>query len=73
MTTFWRDLKFSVRMLARNPGFTAVAIIALALGIGANSAVFTVTNALLLQPLPFDEPHRLVALREELARRRPYR
>ena len=54
-----QDLRFAVRMLARNPAFTAVAVLALALGMGVNTAVFTVVNGVLLRPLPFPEPERL--------------
>jgi hypothetical protein len=59
---FRQDVKYGVRVLSKNPGFTAIAIVTLALGIGANTAVFTVVDGVLLNPLPFEEPGRLVAL-----------
>ena len=62
MGTFVSDLRFAWRMLLRNPGFTAVAVLSLALGIGANSTIFTLVNAVLLRPLPMHDPERLVAV-----------
>ena len=60
MEDFWRDLEHSVRMFLKAPGFTLTAIAALMLGIGANTAVFSVVNTVLLRPAPFPDPDRLV-------------
>jgi predicted permease len=62
METLWYDLSYGIRTLFKNPGFTAVAVLSLAIGIGANSAIFSVTNALLLRPLPYKDADRLVIL-----------
>ena len=62
MQSFLADLRFGARMLLKNPGFTLAAIVTLALGIGANTAIFTVTSALLLRPFPYTEPQQLVSL-----------
>ena len=62
MNTLLQDLRFAFRTLARSPGFTAVAIATLAVGIGANTAVFSILSTLFYRPLPFSEPHRLAAL-----------
>lgn len=62
MSSLARNLRFALRMLSKNPGFALAAIFTLALGIGANTAIFTVTSALLLQPFPYDNPERLVSV-----------
>src|SRR5271170_699969 len=62
MTGIWKDLRYSLRSLSRSPIFLSVAVISLALGIGANTAIFTLINQLILQPLPVKDPEQLVML-----------
>ena len=66
MESLIQDIRYSLRNLARTPGFVVVTLLTLALGIGANLAIFTVVNAVLLRPLPIKEPERVVRLFDDL-------
>jgi len=68
LETIWRDVRYSVRALKRAPGFTVAAILILSLGIGANTAVFSIVSAALLRPLPYPAEDRIVAIWEKRLR-----
>ncbi len=65
LETLWRDVSYGARMLWQKPAYSAIAVLTLALGIGANTAIFSVVNTVLLKPLPFSEPDRVMALGQQ--------
>jgi hypothetical protein len=68
MDSLIKDIRYGLRSLVKRPAFTAVAVITIALGIGVNTAIFSVINAVLLRPLPYDDPSRLIMLNRRVRR-----